>query len=50
MNNMILNKQKDLELVKDTENLVVFRNMHPVSRFYQVDDVITLRDLRICLR
>lgn len=39
-----LNKQKDLELVMDTENLVVFRNMHPVSRFYQVEGVITIRD------
>ena len=39
-----LYKQKDLELVRDTENLVVFRNRHPVSRFYEADGVITIKD------
>jgi hypothetical protein len=39
-----LNKQKDLELIMDTENLVVFRNLHPVSRLYQVDGVITIKN------
>jgi hypothetical protein len=39
-----LKTQKDLELVKDTENLVVFRNRHPVSRFYQVDGMITIKN------
>ncbi len=38
-----LYKQKDLEVVKDTENLVVFRNSHPVSRFYQVDNITTIK-------
>ena len=39
-----LYKQKDLQIVKDTENLVVFRNNYPVSRFYEVDGVITIKD------
>jgi hypothetical protein len=40
-----LYNQKDLEVVKDSENLVVFRNRHPVSRFYQVDGLITIKNL-----
>ncbi|NJD54451.1 MAG: hypothetical protein FIB07_16505 [Candidatus Methanoperedens sp.] len=38
-----LYKQRDLELVKDTENLIVFRNMYPVSKFYEADRVITIK-------
>ncbi|VVB97183.1 Uncharacterised protein [uncultured archaeon] len=34
-----LYNQDDLEVVKDTENLVVFRNRNPVSRFYQADNI-----------
>ncbi len=36
--------QKDLEKVKETENLIVFRNSQPVSRFYEADGVITIKD------
>jgi len=39
-----LYEQRDVELVRDTENLVVFRNMHPVSRFYEADGVVTIKD------
>ncbi|MDO8724659.1 MAG: hypothetical protein Q7J35_01155 [Candidatus Methanoperedens sp.] len=38
-----LYNQTDLELVKDTENMVVFRNRHPVHKFYQVDSISTIR-------
>jgi hypothetical protein len=41
-----LYRQKDLEVVKDTENLVVFRNRHTVSRFYETDGVIIIKDLK----
>jgi len=35
--------QTDLEPVKDTENLVVFKNRHPVHKIYQVDSISTIR-------
>ncbi|HEY9205836.1 MAG TPA: hypothetical protein VIO58_07930 [Candidatus Methanoperedens sp.] len=38
-----LYNQNDLEVVKNSENLVVFRNRHPVSRFYQVDGLIMIK-------
>lgn len=38
-----LYNQTDLELVKDTENMVVFRNKHAVHKFYQVDSISTIR-------
>lgn len=38
-----LYNQTDLEIVKDTENLVVFRNRHPVYKMYQVDSISTIR-------
>jgi len=38
-----LHNQTDLELVKDTENMVVFRNRHPVHKFYQVNSISTIR-------
>jgi len=39
-----LDNQSDLEPVKDTENLVVFRNKHSISKFYQVDGISTIKD------
>lgn len=38
-----LYKQKDIKVVKETPNFVVFKNDHPVSKFYQVDAVNTIR-------
>lgn len=38
-----LYKQTDLELVKDTENMIVFRNRHPVYKIYQVNSTSTIR-------
>ena len=38
-----LHNQTDLELVKDTENMVVFRNRHPVHKLYQVNSISTIR-------
>ncbi len=38
-----LYNQSDLEVVKDTENLVVFRNRHAVAKFYQVDSINTIK-------
>jgi hypothetical protein len=38
-----LYNQTDLELVKDTENMIVFKNRHPVHKFYQVDSISTIR-------
>lgn len=39
-----LYNQSDLELIKDTENLLLFRNKHPVARIYQVDNINTIRN------
>ena len=38
-----LYNQTDLELVKDTENMIVFRNKHPVYKMYQVNSTSTIR-------
>ncbi len=38
-----LYNQTDLEHVKDTENMIVFRNRHPVHKFYQVNSISTIR-------
>jgi hypothetical protein len=38
-----LYKQKDIEIVKETPDFIVFRNDHPVSKFYQVDAVNTIK-------
>jgi hypothetical protein len=38
-----LYNQSDLEVVKDTENLVVFRNKHAVAKFYQIDNISTIK-------
>lgn len=38
-----LYEQEDLELIKDTENLVIFKNKHPVSKLYQVDNISTIK-------
>jgi len=38
-----LHKQKDIKAVKETPNFIVFKNDHPVSKFYQVDAVNTIK-------
>ena len=38
-----LYKQKDIEIIKETPNFVVFKNDHRVSKFYQVDAVNTIK-------
>lgn len=39
-----LYNQSDLELIKETENLLLFRNKHPVARIYQVDNINTIQN------
>jgi hypothetical protein len=39
-----LYKQTDIEVVNETENFVVFKNKHQVSKFYQVDAVNTIKN------
>jgi hypothetical protein len=39
--------QTDLELVKDTENLYVFRNKNDVSEIYQTDDINNIESEKI---
>ncbi len=38
--------QTDLELIKETENFYVFKNNHPVSRFYRSPTPVTLESWR----
>lgn len=38
-----LYKQKDIEMVKETPNFIVFRNYHRVSKFYQVDSINAIK-------
>ncbi len=44
-NYLFLFNQTDLQLVLDTENLYLFRNLQPTSRFYQSDDLTNLTPL-----
>lgn len=39
-----LYKQKDIELVKETENLIVFKNKEKTSRIYEVDKINRIKD------
>ena len=43
-NYLWLRNQKDLELVMETENFLVFKNRHEVRKIYQVDGVNTIKD------
>lgn len=36
--------QPDLELIKETENIYVFKNKNNVSRIYQTDDIANITD------
>lgn len=36
---LFLLNQNDLELIKETENFYIFKNKHPVSRFYLADTI-----------
>ncbi|MBI4286096.1 MAG: hypothetical protein HY670_09430 [Chloroflexi bacterium] len=36
--------QKDLELVKETENLYLLRNKHPTAKLYEVDQLSVVKD------
>jgi len=38
-NYLYLLNQSDLELVKETENLILLKNKHEVSKFYQLNDL-----------
>lgn len=43
LNYLWLKNQTDLELVKDTENFLVFRNTNPTAKMYQVDEINKIR-------
>ncbi|HWQ96095.1 MAG TPA: hypothetical protein VN368_01860, partial [Candidatus Methylomirabilis sp.] len=38
-----LNNQTDIEPVKNTENMLIFKNRYPVQKYYQVDSISTIR-------